>query len=118
MNFSSFLNPKYLQYNLFSASIFLLYISYFLLFFGVYKFNEKYVHYLSVFVHIFVCVFLLIRFNPFSRVEINSRDKNVIFSAAILLLFNVVFAEVGISSSINSMITPATTQPSLSSPPK
>ena len=78
-------------------SIFVLYLSYFLIFFGVLGVNISYIHKLSIFVNIFVCLFLLIRFNPFVIHTLRPYDGNVIFGSAILLLFNVVFREIGIT---------------------
>ena len=83
---------------LYFISIFILYFSYFLIFVGVFNVNTTYIHYLSVYVHIFVCLFLIIRFNPFVKQMLKPYDGNVIFGSAILLLFNVVLNEIGISN--------------------
>ena len=79
------------------VSISVLYLSYFLIFFGVLGVNISYIHYLSIFVHVFICLFLIIRFNPFIIHVLRPYDGNVIFGSAILLLFNVVFTEIGIT---------------------
>ena len=83
---------------LYFISMFLLYFSYFLIFFGIFKINTTYINYLTVYVHIFVSLFLIIRFNPFVKQILKPYDGNIIFGSAILLLFNVVLNEKGINN--------------------
>ena len=94
-----------IKYPLYFGSVTLLYISYFILFFGIYKINVKYVHMLSTFVHVFVCLFLILRFNPFVKAELRPYDSNIIFGSAMLLLFNVVFSEIGLNLKKNTIDT-------------
>ena len=85
-----------IKFPLYFGSIALLYISYFILFFGIYKINIKYVSILRTFVSVFICTFLILRFNPFVIAKLLPYDANIIFGSAMLLLFNVVFAEFGV----------------------
>jgi hypothetical protein len=88
---------NYIKYPLYFGSVGLLYFSYFIIFFGIYNINTRYVHLLSIFVHVFICLFLLLRFNPFVKAELRQYDSNIIFGSALLLLFNVVFSELGLN---------------------
>ncbi len=87
-----------IKFPLYFGSITLLYISYFILFFGIYKINMKYVTILRTFVSVFICMFLILRFNPFVKAELLPYDANIIFGSAMLLLFNVIFAEFGLDT--------------------
>jgi hypothetical protein len=82
---------------------FILYILYFILFLGVFTMNPLYVHYLAIAVHLFICVFLMIRFNPFTISELQPMDTRIIFGSSILLLINVVFVELGIIIDVKSI---------------
>jgi hypothetical protein len=52
---------------------------------------------LSDIFHVGVCVFLMIRFNPMTRYISKPHDKDIVFGAAMLLLFNVLFFDVGVN---------------------
>lgn len=66
---------------------------YILMFFGIVVINTKYVSYLSIFIQLFVCVFLMIRFNPFREYAIQKIDKIIIFNSATFLLMNLGITE-------------------------
>ena len=86
----SYLKPAYV------ASLSLLYSLYLLLFFGVYNVDPSFVYYLSIMIHIFICLFLLHRFNPFTVSDrLLQFDKDVIFGSASFLLVNTFFQIVG-----------------------
>jgi hypothetical protein len=42
-------------------------------------------------------MFLILRFNPFVKAELLPYDANIIFGSSMLLLFNVVFVELGLN---------------------
>ena len=65
-----------------------IYLSYFLIFAGIFYINEKYIQLFSTLLQLFVCLFLIIRFNPFRKHELRDFDANIIFGSAILLLTN------------------------------
>jgi hypothetical protein len=72
------------------VSVATLYFCYFVIFFKIVDVNHKYVAFLQMIIHVFVCLFLLIRFNPLIRPVLRKYDSNIIFTSAILLLSNVV----------------------------
>jgi len=65
-----------------------IYISYFLIFFGLFYINKKYIEIFSNLLLIFVCLFLIIRFHPFRKHELREFDSDIIFGSALLLLTN------------------------------
>jgi hypothetical protein len=68
--------------------VILLNISYLFLFIGLNYIDNVYLHYFSTFVQVFVCIFLLIRFNPLRTHNLRKNDASIIFGSAILLLAN------------------------------
>ena len=70
--------------------------SYLLLGLGVYIVDPRYVHWVSVVFHILVCLFLLIRFNPFTPPVLRAYDTNIIFGTVGLLLLNILAVNFGI----------------------
>jgi len=85
-------------YNIYSYSIFFIYLSYILIFFGISIININYIHYFLICVHILLCIFLFKRFNIFNNetLQIDKYEKRFIFSVAIILLINTLVYEVGI----------------------
>lgn len=84
-------------------------ILYILVGLGVYFIKPSYVHWATIIVHTLICLFLIIKFNPFVKVKFDTSDTAIIFSSAVILLLNVVFSEIGINrqqleSSISHMI--------------
>ena len=80
-------------------SVSLLYLLYFLLYFGVYSLNIEYIRYLNIFVHTLVCAFLIIRFNPLRKhIILRPYDNIIIFASAVILLTNVIATEVGLGT--------------------
>jgi hypothetical protein len=63
-------------------------VSYVLLFFGFHYIDKELLKYFSIFVQLFICVFLLIRFNPFRTHYLHKNDASIIFGSAIWLLAN------------------------------
>lgn len=86
-------------------SIGFMYLSYFVVFFGIFNINEKYIRMIQISIYTIICLFLLIRFNPFMKPELKPYDSNIIFTSAILLLSNVVIVEVGLSSKITNVVS-------------
>lgn len=65
-----------------------LHISLFLIFWGVLYIDPQLIESLSNMVRLFVCLFLIIRFNPFRKYVLHKYDGQVIFTAALFLLTN------------------------------
>lgn len=72
----------------FLGILLLLHASLFFIFIGVLYINPNLVETLSNFVRLFVCLFLIIRFNPFRKYVLHKYDGQVIFTAALFLLTN------------------------------
>ena len=65
------------------------YILYFVLVFNLYddsKYIQTHLDNLKFFLKIFVCLFLIIRFNPYSNKEFTKFDRNIVFTSAFFLL--------------------------------
>ena len=64
-------------------------------FFGVYLINESYVDIVNSVYHLFIAIFLIIRFNPWVHYKSNpaedSFNQNIAFSAGIYLIISSVF---------------------------
>ena len=70
----------------FTTSMVLIHISYFIVYFGIIAMHKKYMNYLNVFIEVFVCIFLIARFHPFRQHKLHKYDSTIIFGSAILLL--------------------------------
>jgi hypothetical protein len=64
----------------------ILYVSYFVLYWGLFSINKDYVNYIHIGVQIIISLFLIIRFNPLRTHVLKPGDSAVIFSSAIFLL--------------------------------
>jgi len=81
-----------------------IYISYFLIFFGLFYINKKYIDIFSNFLLTFVCLFLILRFHPFRKHELREFDSTIIFGSAVLLLTNAGLTNI-IANDISNVIT-------------
>lgn len=72
-------------------------ILYILVGLGVYFVNPHFLHGLVTIFHILICIFLLVKFNAFTKPKLDSSDTSIIFMSAILLLSNVVLSELGLN---------------------
>ena len=75
------------QENLFNIVIFLSYALIILSSLGLSKLAPKYLEILDYYVRIYICLFLIWRFNPFRNVKFTSLDKKIAFNAGIFVLF-------------------------------
>jgi hypothetical protein len=73
---------------LYRGSLFIIFFLYFVAFFGLYSYNQKYLYYLQLFMQAFVCIFLIVRFHPFRTHSLKPFDANIIFGSAVVLLTN------------------------------
>jgi hypothetical protein len=88
-----------------------LHVIYFALFFGILSVDPKYLNLLNLGVQIFICVFLMVRFNPFRRTDVlKPMDKYVIFSSAVILATNLVAVEISNYIVVQKGIVPSTIQ--------
>ncbi len=86
-------------------SIATLYIVYFVVFFEILKIDDKYIRIMQVSIQSVICLFLLIRFNPFVKPELKPYDSNIIFTSAMLLLSNVIIVEIGFNNRVSTAIS-------------
>lgn len=73
--------------------ILLLYILYGITFFHIIYVNPMWIRLLSTLIQTLICLFLLVRFNPFRKHELREFDGQIIFASALLLLTNLVSTE-------------------------
>ena len=77
-----------LLYRFFIGCLIFFHLLYLLCFFNLSIFNEKFVHFLNGFIQFFVCIFLLIKYNPLRKPEFNNNDSFLIFTSVSFILFN------------------------------
>lgn len=65
-----------------------LHITYIFAIFGILALESMYLRLFNVFIQVFVCFFLILRFHPFRKHELRENDARIIFSSAAFLLFN------------------------------
>jgi len=81
-----------------------IYLSYFLIFFGIFYMNKKYIDLFSNLLLTFVCLFLILRFHPFRKHELREFDATIIFGSAVLLLTNAGLTNI-IANDISNVMT-------------
>lgn len=74
-------------------SFYLSYLLYGLTLIGIYNVAPEYLHTLNLFIKIYVALFLIIYFSPFTQHKINEFDKNIVFTAGIFLLMTTAVAD-------------------------
>lgn len=75
-----------LQYKLFTLFLVLLYVFAFLSALGVYPNAHAYVETMDYYMRIYICLFLIWRFNPFSTHKFDELDKKIAFIAGVIIL--------------------------------
>ena len=84
MAFNAYLHK--FQNNAFDIVIYITWILYFAIVFGLSANAPEYLDTLHAIVKIYVSLFLIIRFNPFRKVKFTSLDGKIAFSAGLFLL--------------------------------
>jgi hypothetical protein len=82
------------QEKIFTFVIYSCYILYFLTIFGLSRNAPEYLKYLQLFIQMYVCLFLIIRFNPFLKTKFTSLDKRVAFSAGLFIFTTTFISEI------------------------
>lgn len=75
----------------------ILFITYFLyisLALGIYFISPEYITWLHNIVKLYICFFLLYRFNPFRHKQCNHLDKRIAFTAGFFLLSTTIFENI------------------------
>ena len=77
--------------SIFKYAVYVSYILYIITFMGIFKNSPEYLTVLDNIIKYYVCIVLLIRFNPFIKnIKIDNKlefDRKIAFSAGIFLLF-------------------------------
>jgi hypothetical protein len=74
--------------------LFVTYFLYFSLALGIYFISPQYINLLHDIVKIYICFFLIYRFNPFRTTKCNDLDKRIAFSAGFFLLSTTIFENI------------------------
>ena len=67
------------------------YLLYIAIAFGVYFVSPKYITFIHSCIKLYVCGFLIYRFNPFNTAKCNNLDKRIAFTAGFFLLSTTIF---------------------------
>jgi hypothetical protein len=76
--------------------IIFIYVSYFLIIIAALGFSQlapKYLYEMDYYVKMYVCIFLIIRFNPFRKIEFTELDRKIAFSAGLFILTTTAIAQ-------------------------
>lgn len=88
------------QEKMFDIVLYLTYILYFVILFGLSVNAPRYLYILDFFFKLYISLFLIWRFNPFRSVPFTSLDKKIIFNAAVFL-FIITITNITTSYSLN-----------------
>ena len=76
-----------LQHGAFTIFIVIIYFLYAVSIIGLSTTAPKYIETLDSYIKIYICLFLIYRFNPFrSRIEFTELDRKIVFSAGLFIL--------------------------------
>lgn len=79
-------NIHILQHNLYDVIMYVTYLLYILIVFGLSASAPQYLESLNRVFKIYISLFLIYRFNPFRRVKFTGLDAKISFSAGVFLL--------------------------------
>jgi hypothetical protein len=82
-----------IQEKIFSYIILSTYILYFIVLFGLSTQAPTYLSYLEIFIKIYVSLFLIIRFNPFTFTKFTYFDRRIAFSAGLFIFSTSIISE-------------------------
>lgn len=69
----------------FNSFIIIMYLAYIAIAVGLLPTFPLYLTYLNNFIHIYICLFILYRFNPFRHVKFSELDRKIVFSSGLIL---------------------------------
>jgi hypothetical protein len=78
------------QFNLVTAITVITYILYIVIALGISASAPRYLEDLVYYTKIYVSIFLIVRFNPFSHVKFTPLDAKIAFNAGMFLLFSTI----------------------------
>ena len=74
-----------IQNNIFNIIIFVSYVSYAFIALGLFSTSPKYLETLDYYVKIYISLFLLWRFNPFTKIKFTDLDRKIAFTAGLFI---------------------------------
>lgn len=74
----------------YTIALLIIYALYVLTYFNLYKVKSRYLDIISLSINVFVCVVLMIKFNPFFKVVFIHNDTRFIFACSTVLLSNII----------------------------
>ncbi len=80
---------------LFDVALYTSYLLYAVAYFKIESYNPKYLSMLETIIKYYVISFLLIRFNPFTKIKFTEFDRKIVFSSAVFLLTTTTISEYG-----------------------
>jgi len=72
----------------------IIYVLYIAIAFGIYFVSPKYITFIHGFIKLYVCIFLIYRFNPYNNNKCNHLDKRIAFTAGFFLLSTTIFDKI------------------------
>ena len=75
-----------LQHNLFTLFIIVSYLLIVAVYLGLSSSAGTYLHIIDYYMRIYICLFLIWRFNPFQKIEFTELDRKIVFSAGLFIL--------------------------------
>ena len=93
-NIMAFYDLDKLQNKTLNIILFIIYFLYISLALGIYFVSPQYIDVLHNVVKLYVCFFLLYRFNPWRITKCNSLDKRIAFTAGFFLLSTTIFENI------------------------
>jgi hypothetical protein len=84
-----------LQHYFFSIFIYLSYISILISILGLSDKGTIYMNIIEYYMKMYISIFLIIRFNPFTKIEFNELDRKVVFTSGMFLFTTTTIAQLG-----------------------
>jgi hypothetical protein len=90
----SYFNLEKIQDRTLDIVLFITYFLYIFLVLGIYFISPQYINLLHNIVKLYVCFFLIYRFNPWRKISCTHLDKRIAFSAGFFLLSTTIFENI------------------------
>jgi len=90
----SYYNLDKIQNKSLDIIIFITYVIYISLALGIYIISPEYINIFHTFVKLYICAFLIYRFNPWRKISCQHLDKRIAFIAGFLLLSTTIFENI------------------------
>jgi hypothetical protein len=75
-----------IQHNLFNLFLFTTYFLIIIIYLGLSTSASSYLYTIEYYMRIYICLFLIWRFNPFRKIEFTELDRKIVFSAGLFIL--------------------------------